>query len=822
MKKNKILPLLLLGIFGFGLAEAAYDPFSPSNIPFDLVQRDASGNFAAGTITAALNGNANTVSTVGGQSVTNVAAATVLVNSLTYVRKDGTTPLTGNWNAGAFRITANGVALGSASQSLSGVSLTSNLNILTPTNGGGAAGAIVAQAGTDGSSGNSGSVLTLNGGGAGGGGPSASLFAGNGGVGSGGTLTLGSGSGVNPSGTLSIDSAQMFTNEPLNINLNRNGGAYMLTIDPLTHTAFTGYERINAPSGFPIFLISSTSEVDINGSGALTPATNGNLRISAGSGQTTNLTSWRGVASSGPNTAWLDVNANAFFPSYSLLDSSSNALTLAVPSVITPYTLTLPAAQGSASTTLSNDGSGNLSWVATASPPVTLQGIWYVNKTGTDSASCGSITSPCLTITQTLTNVGPSTTAAMVKQAQTVIVGPGAYDESLVIPHGRLMTLQAQGTVTLGNGLGANGASTDSQNILFTTDSTFVFGSDQKPSLTLIALPEVDATSSFTAEGGVWQISGNITVNDAGSPESTSLNLSSVKVWGNISDTTASLVNWDMYRSRVKGTSTQASGGDQLILERAFDSEFDGLVSITSYNTISDSYIGGGMTVTAAMSVTAPNINPAGMYNSYFDTGTFTGPALSFIVDANTFQTFTQSGASLAGGATTIYLDTAIGVGYTPATPSNWAVTPTTVKQALDELAPASNSTTTAEAAIPGAITWAGAADPTGVTSEYRYSMTGKQVLFSVSINSSAAGTANTSVSFPLPPAAPTPHTWTNNTGNSPYQGAGQLALTTAPDLTISGQCFLSLVSSVWTVTIADVTAIATQAAWCTVSYQVN
>ena len=383
-----------------------------------------------------------------------------------------------------------------------------------------------------------------------------------------------------------------------------------------------------------------------------------------------------------------DASGNFAASSLAIAGSSSGTFTLTAPSVVTPYSLIFPAAQGGVSTILQNNGSGVLSWVAGTSPPVALQGIWYVNKNGTDSASCGNIASPCLTISQALTNVGPSTTAAMVKQAQTVIIGPGAYDESLTIPHGRLITLQAQGTVTLGNGLGANGASTDSQNIVFTTDTSYMFGSDIRPSLTLTVIPASDATSSFTAESGVWQISGNITVNDAGLPENgTSLNMSSVKLWGNLVSATTALVNWDMYRSRVKGTVSQGAS-DELVLERAFDSEFDGLLSIAAYNTISDSYIGGSMTVRDAMSVTSPNINPAGMYNSYFDTGVFTGPALSFIVDANTFQTFLQSGATLAGGATTIYLDTAPGVGYTPATPSNWPVVPTTVKQALDDLGP--------------------------------------------------------------------------------------------------------------------------------------
>ena len=42
--------------------------------------------------------------------------------------------------------------------------------------------------------------------------------------------------------------------------------------------------------------------------------------------------------------------------------STSGAVTLTVPAVVTPYTITLPAAQGTAGQTLSNDGAGNLIW----------------------------------------------------------------------------------------------------------------------------------------------------------------------------------------------------------------------------------------------------------------------------------------------------------------------------------------------------------------------------------------------------------------------------------------------------------------------------
>lgn len=88
-----------------------------ANVAGTLVARNGLGNFQANVITADLNGNANTVSTVGGQSAASVAAATILANNATnanvsnaIVRRDAS----GNFQAGT--ITAN--LLGNASSAL--------------------------------------------------------------------------------------------------------------------------------------------------------------------------------------------------------------------------------------------------------------------------------------------------------------------------------------------------------------------------------------------------------------------------------------------------------------------------------------------------------------------------------------------------------------------------------------------------------------------------------------------------------------------------------------------------------------------------------
>jgi len=58
-----------------------------------------------------ISGSANTLSNIGDGSL-----------SVSYLKADGTRPLTGNWSAGAFTITANSVQLGSAANTITGLS----------------------------------------------------------------------------------------------------------------------------------------------------------------------------------------------------------------------------------------------------------------------------------------------------------------------------------------------------------------------------------------------------------------------------------------------------------------------------------------------------------------------------------------------------------------------------------------------------------------------------------------------------------------------------------------------------------------------------
>jgi pectin methylesterase-like acyl-CoA thioesterase len=69
------------------------------------------------------------------------------------------------------------------------------------------------------------------------------------------------------------------------------------------------------------------------------------------------------------------------------------------------------------------------------------------------------------TIQSALDAIGNATSAADFQSPKLIVIAGGVYDEDLTIPLGRILTLQAEGTVILGNGLGSNWSSTNTRNI---------------------------------------------------------------------------------------------------------------------------------------------------------------------------------------------------------------------------------------------------------------------------------------------------------------------------------------------------------------------
>lgn len=283
------------------------------------------------------------------------------------------------------------------------------------------------------------------------------------------------------------------------------------------------------------------------------------------------------------------------------------------------------------------------------------------------------------TIQSALTAFGNAAATADVKKAGTFLIEGGNYDEALTIPQGRIINIIPLGTVVLGDGAGANWASTTPRSVTFTANVADVFASDIKPALNIFPIAGCDTTSTFIMESGCFRISGNLNI--AGDGLSHTINLSSTRIDGTVTKTAAGLTNLQAYRTYFVGA---INAGTSTVLERAYDCQFDSLVTIDSCNMLANCEIKAGMTVNAAVN----NLPPSGWFFTTF-TGTFTGPAASLKLDPVSDYFFITNGATLAGGATKVLISSipALNTKYPPTTSADWSVVPTTAQGALDTLA---------------------------------------------------------------------------------------------------------------------------------------
>jgi hypothetical protein len=270
----------------------------------------------------------------------------------------------------------------------------------------------------------------------------------------------------------------------------------------------------------------------------------------------------------------------------------------------------------------------------------------YVDGVNGIDTNNGGPASPFKTIQAALTSLGSAASSADIKKPIQVFIQSGVYDESLTIPTGRICTLYAMGTVILGDGTTANFGSSVARSVTFNALSASVFGSDVKPALNIVGMPGADATSTFIMESGVFRISGNLNITGDGLTNSVSL--SSVRVDGTVTHTTAALTNWQCYRTLINGA---VSTTGNLVLERAYDSRFNALVSVNAYNMLFNCNFAAGMTVQSIQQ----NLLPNGMFCTNF-AGAFTGVANSLRLDEVSNGYFVANSATLAGGATKVVL----------------------------------------------------------------------------------------------------------------------------------------------------------------------
>lgn len=267
---------------------------------------------------------------------------------------------------------------------------------------------------------------------------------------------------------------------------------------------------------------------------------------------------------------------------------------------------------------------------------------------------------------------------------QVFIVAGGIYDEDINILRGNTFYIfLAMGPVTLGNGLGADFASTNTRNITWLNNQAVEdadlggAGTIRRPQLLLGTLVDYgEGSSTHTVVSCAWDISGSlILTNPGGAAQATTaeLHLKNVRIRGNIDGTADDgQRNCYFYKGRIDGTVNVTRTGGALF--QVIDSfRFNGLVTIGTYCRILDSDFIAGMTV----STTGNDLPPNGFENTRF-TGAFTRAALgtaTFTCDATTYSHFVTSGATLAGGATMVVRDRSV-VPNTTGVPVDVPVTP--------------------------------------------------------------------------------------------------------------------------------------------------
>jgi hypothetical protein len=253
------------------------------------------------------------------------------------------------------------------------------------------------------------------------------------------------------------------------------------------------------------------------------------------------------------------------------------------------------------------------------------------------------------TIQSALTAIGNAASYADNIAPQTVIVDGGVYDEDLVIPSGRIISLLSNGTIILGDGLGSNWSSSNVRNITWDNIGALSFGANPpRPAFLMGVLVPSDATSTFIAQAGSWRVSGGLVL--GGDGISHTLALHSVEINGACSKTDAGLMNVHAYRSYFKGAVNWSAGAT--VLSRIDHCQFDNLITVDGYNEIRNSEIKAGLT----MLLNYATLPPSGMFNTTF-AGVFTGPVGSLKLDGVTNYFFITKGATLGGAATKVILE---------------------------------------------------------------------------------------------------------------------------------------------------------------------
>ena len=126
--------------------------------------------------------------------------------------------------------------------------------------------------------------------------------------------------------------------------------------------------------------------------------------------------------------------------SLTLIENEGNGndeITLKAPIITDNYTLTLPTDNGSDGNVLSNDGTGNLTWIPTSSGSSIFNNVYNVDDINGNDTNDG-LNNPVKTIQKALDLIGSATSTAEweldSKREHIIKIAIGTYTENLTIP----------------------------------------------------------------------------------------------------------------------------------------------------------------------------------------------------------------------------------------------------------------------------------------------------------------------------------------------------------------------------------------------------
>lgn len=255
------------------------------------------------------------------------------------------------------------------------------------------------------------------------------------------------------------------------------------------------------------------------------------------------------------------------------------------------------------------------------------------------------------TLQAAFNSIPAATSAATARQVYVVHVPSGTYEEDVTVnAENRRILVVAHGSVALGQLTGASwGSGGTPRTLTVTYDTTTSSYDSVRPFFGITSKnPMADGMSTHQAYGSKFRISGDLVLTKTGASSISHEVYLETEVFGNMDcSTDAGNINVYTRQSRFRGT----FGCSNLRLQLADRTRFGGLVTTNVYSLIKDSVFDAGMTVSSA----AIDLNPSAFLNTHF-TGTFTGPASSLRLDGATNGWFISNGASLAGGATKVYV----------------------------------------------------------------------------------------------------------------------------------------------------------------------